>query len=86
MRGFNDDEICDFARFTLDRKVDVRFIEYMPFSGNGWNDKQMVSFKEMLSIVKREFPEMEALANDPNDTSKVLNYNVLNILNHIINF
>ncbi|KAE8749840.1 hypothetical protein FOCC_FOCC003308 [Frankliniella occidentalis] len=52
MRGFNDDEISDFARFTLDRKVDVRFIEYMPFTGNGWNDNCMVPFKEMLSAFK----------------------------------
>lgn len=70
MRGFNDDEICDFARFTLDRKVDVRFIEYMPFSGNGWNDNRMVSFKDMLSILERDFPQIEALPNEPSDTSK----------------
>jgi GTP 3',8-cyclase len=30
MRGVNDDEFCDFARLTLNRRVTVRFIEYMP--------------------------------------------------------
>jgi GTP 3',8-cyclase len=30
MRGVNDDELVDFARLTLRRKVTVRFIEYMP--------------------------------------------------------
>jgi GTP 3',8-cyclase len=30
MRGINDDELADFARLTLRRKVTVRFIEYMP--------------------------------------------------------
>jgi GTP 3',8-cyclase len=30
MRGTNDDEIVDFARMTIDRRVTVRFIEYMP--------------------------------------------------------
>jgi cyclic pyranopterin phosphate synthase len=30
MRGTNDDEFADFARLTLDRRVTVRFIEYMP--------------------------------------------------------
>jgi cyclic pyranopterin phosphate synthase len=30
MRGVNDDEVADFARLTLDRRVTVRFIEYMP--------------------------------------------------------
>jgi cyclic pyranopterin phosphate synthase len=30
MRGTNDDELADFARLTLRRKITVRFIEYMP--------------------------------------------------------
>jgi len=30
MRGTNDDEFADFARLTLNRKLTVRFIEYMP--------------------------------------------------------
>jgi cyclic pyranopterin phosphate synthase len=30
MRGTNDDELVDFARLSLDRKLTVRFIEYMP--------------------------------------------------------
>lgn len=30
MRGTNDDEFTDFARLTLDRRLTVRFIEYMP--------------------------------------------------------
>ena len=30
MRGTNDDEIVDFARLSLERRLTVRFIEYMP--------------------------------------------------------
>jgi cyclic pyranopterin phosphate synthase len=30
MRGVNDDEVVDFSRLTLSRRVTVRFIEYMP--------------------------------------------------------
>ena len=30
MRGTNDDEVADFARLTLSRRLTVRFIEYMP--------------------------------------------------------
>jgi cyclic pyranopterin phosphate synthase len=30
MRGTNDDEVADFARLTLGRRLTVRFIEYMP--------------------------------------------------------
>ena len=45
MRNFNEDEICDFVEFTKDRKVDVRFIEYMPFSGNKWQTDRLISYK-----------------------------------------
>jgi cyclic pyranopterin phosphate synthase len=30
MRGTNDDELADFARLSIGRKLTVRFIEYMP--------------------------------------------------------
>ncbi len=30
MRGINDDELAEFARLTLSRRITVRFIEYMP--------------------------------------------------------
>jgi cyclic pyranopterin phosphate synthase len=30
MRGINDDELCDFARLTIEREWHVRFIELMP--------------------------------------------------------
>jgi cyclic pyranopterin phosphate synthase len=30
MRGINDDEVCDFARLTIDHEWHVRFIELMP--------------------------------------------------------
>src|SRR5206468_9877696 len=30
MRGTNDDELVDFAKLSLTRRLTVRFIEYMP--------------------------------------------------------
>ncbi|MGG1554470.1 GTP 3',8-cyclase MoaA [Paenibacillus ferrarius] len=30
MKGINDDEIADFLQMTIDRPIQVRFIEYMP--------------------------------------------------------
>lgn len=32
MRGYNEDEVLDFVRLTLDRPIDVRFIELMPIN------------------------------------------------------
>lgn len=34
MKGVNEDEILDFVNLTKDKKLDVRFIEFMPFNDN----------------------------------------------------
>lgn len=70
MKNFNEDEVCDFVEWTKDRAVDVRFIEYMPFSGNRWHNEKMLSYKEMLNMILEKFPNFHALPNGPNDTSK----------------
>ncbi|XP_017080428.1 molybdenum cofactor biosynthesis protein 1 isoform X2 [Drosophila eugracilis] len=70
MRDFNEDEICDFVEFTKDRPVDVRFIEYMPFSGNKWHTERLISYKDTLQTIRERWPDFEALPNGPNDTSK----------------
>lgn len=70
MKNFNENEVCDFVEWTKDRKVDIRFIEYMPFSGNRWHTEKMVSYKEMLDQIRTKFPDFESLPNAPNDTSK----------------
>jgi molybdenum cofactor biosynthesis enzyme MoaA len=51
--------------------VDVRFIEYMPFTGNKWEFNKMVAYKDMVTTIKKEFPNFHSLENGPNDTSKV---------------
>ncbi|XP_030571366.1 molybdenum cofactor biosynthesis protein 1 isoform X2 [Drosophila novamexicana] len=70
MRNFNEDEICDFVEFTRDRPVDVRFIEYMPFTGNKWQTERLISYSETVQIIRQRWPEFQALPNGPNDTSK----------------
>ncbi|XP_011314616.1 molybdenum cofactor biosynthesis protein 1 isoform X2 [Fopius arisanus] len=70
MRGFNDDELTDFVGLTRDKSIDVRFIEYMPFDGNKWDENKMVSFKEMKEKITLKFPEFQSLDNSPNSTSK----------------
>lgn len=75
MKGFNEDEICDFVQFTEKRPVDVRFIEYMPFTGNKWDTLKLLSFKEMMDLIHAMWPGFEALPNGPNDTSKAYKVN-----------
>ncbi|XP_063990597.1 molybdenum cofactor biosynthesis protein 1 isoform X2 [Diachasmimorpha longicaudata] len=70
MRGFNDDELTDFVQLTKDKPIDVRFIEYMPFDGNKWDENKMVSFEEMKKKIREKFPDFQAMKNSPNSTSK----------------
>jgi len=70
MKGLNEDEILDFVEMTRDKEVDVRFIEYMPFDGNKWNDKKMIPFREMLKLIRVKYPEFRKVDDMPNDTSK----------------
>lgn len=72
MKGFNEDEVLDFVDLTKDREVDIRFIEYMPFTGNQWRDTKMMSFKEMMDVIKQNYADFQPLENKPNDTSKVI--------------
>lgn len=70
MKGVNDDEVCDFVEMTRSSPVEVRFIEFMPFSGNMWNDAEFMSFDSMLEQIRVRFPSIDRVADGPNDTSK----------------
>ncbi len=70
MRGVNDDELTDFVAYTETMPVQVRFIEYMPFSGNGWNDAQFVSYGEMMTAIEGRFGELVPLQDGANDTTR----------------
>ena len=49
----------------------MRFIEYMPFDGNKWNHRKMVSYQEMMDTIRAKFADLKRLDDKPNDTSKV---------------
>jgi cyclic pyranopterin phosphate synthase len=57
VRGRNDDEIVEFARFARERAVSVRFIEFMPLdSGHEWNRQMVVPAKEIYRRIDAVFP------------------------------
>lgn len=69
MKCFNDDEINDFIEWTMFNPVEVRFIEFMPFSGNRWTSNKVVSLDEMLSAINEKYSFLP-LQNGKNDTAK----------------
>lgn len=72
MKGFNDDELYDFVKLTQHRNIDVRFIEWMPFNDNGWNQDRFVSYKKMKSIIQEKAMEefSAAVAADGDSSSE----------------
>ncbi len=70
MRGLNDGELTKFVDYFKDRNVNLRFIEFMPFGNNDWNDDRFISYVEMKEIIESEFPlqsleqEKHAVAKD----------------------
>ncbi|KAI1464677.1 molybdenum cofactor biosynthesis prote [Daldinia caldariorum] len=70
MRGINDREIIPFVEMTREKDIEVRFIEYMPFDGNKWNEGKMFSYNEMLDRIREKHPGLERIRGHKNDTSK----------------
>ena len=67
MRGVNDDEIIDFARFGRERDVTVRFIEFMPLDAQGeWTNEQVVTKAEIVAAIGDVFP-LEPVAERESD-------------------
>jgi cyclic pyranopterin phosphate synthase len=57
MRGINDDEVVDLARFGRERGVGVRFIEFMPLDADGaWSPERVVPAHEILERIDAVFP------------------------------
>jgi len=57
VRGRNDDELVDFARFARENDVSFRFIEFMPLdSGHEWNRDMVVAGREVHDAINEVFP------------------------------
>jgi GTP 3',8-cyclase len=70
IRGVNDLQILPFVEMTREKDLEVRFIEYMPFSGNRWAEQKMLGYKEMLAAIREQYTEVEKDQDHPNNTSK----------------
>lgn len=69
MKGLNDNEIPDFIEWTRKQPVHVRFIEFMPFTGNRWTSNKVFTWKEMLTVIEQSHSFIP-LKNEEQDTAK----------------
>jgi cyclic pyranopterin phosphate synthase len=57
VRGVNDDEAVDFARYGRERGVIVRFIEFMPLDADGqWSSASVVPASEIVAAISAQYP------------------------------
>ncbi|MBL0053311.1 MAG: GTP 3',8-cyclase MoaA [Bacteroidetes bacterium] len=75
MRGINETELNDFVALTQQLPVHVRFIEFMPFTGNKWNDNKVFSYQQMLDVIATKYTFIK-LKDEKHDTTK--KFKVLN--------
>jgi cyclic pyranopterin phosphate synthase len=69
MKGLNCNEIPDFIGLTKALPLHVRFIEFMPFSGNRWHSQKVITWHEILAIAQSHYPVVP-LHPVPHDTAK----------------
>ncbi len=71
IRGVNDDEIIDFARFASDWDLEVRFIEFMPIDEEEkWTRERVVTGSEILQTLKPEFDLTPVAREDASETAQ----------------
>jgi len=57
VRGRNDHELGEFARFAREKNISIRFIEFMPLdSGHEWKREMVVSGKEIRQKIDDLYP------------------------------
>lgn len=57
MRGINDTEVADLAAFARERRIGIRFIEFMPLDADGdWSLDGVVPAAEILERIDSVFP------------------------------
>ena len=71
MHGINTQDIIPLAELAKDYRVDVRFIEEMPFNGGYKQNTEMYSAKKILRDLKDNFPALEKLKGKHGDTATV---------------
>lgn len=50
MRGLIESELEDFIALTKIYPIEVRFIEFMPFTGNHWDSQKVITTSELLEL------------------------------------
>jgi cyclic pyranopterin phosphate synthase len=71
LRGFNEDQIVEFGKFSRDEGVIVRFIEFMPLEeGRVWSPEVVVRLEEIVETLSEWKPLRPLPANVASETAR----------------
>ena len=75
IRGWNEDEVVDFARFARATGYTVRFIEFMPLDGTGiWTPDLVFSKREMIQRINKNVKELVPLNNNNSEPATLYSF------------
>ncbi len=74
IKGYNDDEIFDFAMLTKKKPYHVRYIEYMPFEVEaGWHRDKCISSMDVITMLN-SFDEIVPVESNKNRSGPARRY------------
>ena len=70
MEGQNVEDILPMVELTRNRNVSVRFIEEMPFNGEGSHYPSLNwTYRKILEHIQKEFPSIQKVKDEENSTA-----------------
>jgi molybdenum cofactor biosynthesis protein A len=70
MEGKNTDDILPMLELTKKHNVSVRFIEEMPFNGEGSHYPKLTwTYKKILEHIRMHYPDIQKIRDDAHSTS-----------------
>lgn len=70
MEGQNTQDIIPLTELTRTEPVSVRFIEEMPFNGEGSHYPVLVwTHRKIMEVIKQAYPDIQKISDRPHDTS-----------------
>lgn len=75
LRGQNDGEILDFAKFARETGNLVRFIEFMPLDGTGiWKRELVVTKKEIIDTISEKMIKLEPISKNNSEPASIYQF------------
>jgi cyclic pyranopterin phosphate synthase len=77
MKGFNEDEIFDFVEFGKNRNINIRFIEFLPYTDDSRGSYSYISVEQIYKKINNVYPLVK-MKSDMLDVAK--NYQIKDFL------